>query len=292
MNNDLNASIKQKILQAQRNEITEHVIYKQLASFVKIKEHSDILNKISQDELSHYNFFKAFTGEDIHPDTGKIFIFVSIAKIFGLNFGLKLLENGEGLAQDAYDRIKQISPEVQGIIEEEEKHEHQLITLINEERLKYISSIVLGLNDALVELSGALVGFTLALQNTRLVGIVGLITGIAGALSMAASEYLSTKHEETDKNPLKACIYTGITYIATVVLLVAPYFIFKQIFFCLFLVLVSVLSLILIFTYYISVAKGLNFKKRFAEMAGISLTIAVINYLIGITIRKVFGIDI
>jgi VIT1/CCC1 family predicted Fe2+/Mn2+ transporter len=86
----------------------------------------------------------------------------------------------------------------------------KLISLIDEERLKYVSSMVLGLNDALVELTGALTGLTLALQNPRLIAIVGFITGIAASMSMAASEYLSTKQEDTEKNPLKASVYTGL----------------------------------------------------------------------------------
>lgn len=284
--------LKKQILAIQKNEISEQVIYKKLASLAGTKEHREILERIAQEELKHYDSFKGLTHEDVETDKLKIFIFTAIAGIFGLNFGLRLMEGGESSAQGVYDKLRQISPEIENIIEEEEKHEQQLIDLIDEERLKYVSSMVLGLNDALVELTGALVGFTLALQNTKLVAIVGLITGIAGAMSMAASEYLSTKQEDTHKNPLKACIYTGVAYIGTVLLLVSPYFIFKNIFFCLTLVLISAILIILIFTYYISVAKGLNFKKRFLEMAGISLGIAAIIYFIGLAIRGIFRIDV
>lgn len=198
----------------------------------------------------------------------------------------------EELAQDAYAELKALSPEVSRIIDDEEKHEKELIDLIDEESLMYASSVVLGLNDALVELTGALVGFTLALQKTHLVAIVGLITGIAAALSMAASEYLSTKQEETKKDPVKACIYTGIAYCSTVALLISPYLIFKNIFVCLSLVVIFALLVILVFTFYISVAKGLKFKARFMEMAGISLGIAGINFLIGLGIRKWIGVDV
>jgi VIT1/CCC1 family predicted Fe2+/Mn2+ transporter len=52
------------------------------------------------------------------------------------------------------------------------------------------------------------------------------------------------------------------------------------------------LLLIFIFTFYISVSKGLNFKKRFLEMAGISLGVAVINFSLGLVIRNVFGIEV
>lgn len=280
------------VLKIQKGELTEHIIYKKLAKIVKNKGHSELLDKISKDELDHYNVFKSLTGKEILPDKFRIFLYFFMARFLGLNFSLKLMESGEDLAQDIYKDLIAISPEVESIIREEEKHEKELIGLIDEERLKYISSMVLGLNDALVELTAALAGFTLALQNGRLIGVVGLITGIAASMSMAASEYLSTKQEETDKDPIKASIYTGIAYICTVILLVTPFFFFKNIFFSLTLVILFALLVIFIFTFYISVAKGLNFKKRFIEMAGLSLSIAAMTFFIGLAMRKIFGVDI
>ena len=280
------------VLKIQKGELTEHIIYKKLAGIIKNIEHSELLEKISREELEHYKVFKSLTGVESSPDKFRIFLYVFIARLLGLNFGLKLMESGEDLAQDIYKGLISISPKVESIIREEEKHEKEIIELINEESLKYISSMVLGLNDALVELTAALAGFTLALQNGRLIGVVGLITGIAASMSMAASEYLSTKQEETDKDPVKASVYTGIAYICTVILLVFPYFIFKNIFFSLGLVVVMALFIILIFTFYISVAKGLDFKKRFIEMAGLSLSIASATFFIGLAIRKVFGVEI
>jgi VIT1/CCC1 family predicted Fe2+/Mn2+ transporter len=288
----LTQELKKNVLKAQRNEITEYFIYHQVGQTLKDKGRAAILEKISRDELSHYEFWKGISGEDVEPDRLKILFYVWVARIFGITFGLKLLENAEALAQDFYVKLRDVSPAVSRLIDDEEAHEKELIDLVDEEGLMYVSSVVLGLNDALVELTGALVGFSLALQKTRLVAIVGLITGIAAALSMAASEYLSTKQEETKKDPLKASIYTGIAYCFTVALLISPYLIFKNIFVCLSLVVLFALLAIFIFTFYISVAKGLKFKARFMEMAGISLGIAGINFLIGLAIRKWIGVDV
>lgn len=288
----LNQGLKRKVLKAQRSEITDHIVYKKLSAIVKIKKHSEILEKISQEELEHYGIFKDITNQELAPDRLKIFLYVFISKIFGLNFGLRLMENGEDLTQDTYEEIKELSPKIEEIIRDERRHENELLNLIDEERLKYVSSMVLGLNDALVELTGALAGFTLAIQNTKLIGVVGLITGIAASMSMAASEYLSTKQEESEKSPLKASIYTGFAYVGTVMLLIFPYLLFKNIFICLGFVIFNALLVILIFTFYISVAKELNFRKRFLEMAGLSLSIAIINFFIGLIIRKVFGVEV
>ncbi len=246
---------------------------------------------IAREEKIHYDFFKELTQLDVAPHYLKARFYFLLAKVLGLNFALKSMERAEELTQNTYAQIKEIAPQIDTFLKNEKEHEKKLISLIDEERLKYISSVVLGLNDALVELSGALVGFSLALQKSRLVAIVGLITGSAAALSMASSEYLSIKHEEGSKNPLKASIYTGFSYICAVLVLVTPYFLFKDILFPLGLVIVDMLLLIFFFTYYLSLAKGYKFKERFVEMAGLSLGIALINFAIGLIIRLVFGIN-
>lgn len=290
--NNLPEELKMKIIKSQQGELNEYHIYQNLAKFIKNQEHSKVLLHIADEEMSHYNFFKKLSGQKLVPNRFTVSFYIFLSQLFGLNFGLKLMERGEDLAQKAYDEIRKVAPAIDGIIQDENRHERELITLIQEERLKYVSSIVLGLNDALVEISGALVGFSLALQKAQIVGIVGLITGIAGSLSMGASSYLSAKEEASEKVPIKSGLYTGIAYLGTIILLVLPYFLLQHIFVCLTLTVITALFLIFFFNYYVSVAKGLKFKDRFLEMAGISLAVAVINFLIGIVMRKVFGIEV
>ncbi len=183
-------------------------------------------------------------------------------------------------------------PKVKEIIKEEEQHEKELINLIDEEKLKYMGSVVLGLNDALVELTGALAGLTLALQKTRLIALVGLVTGIAASFSMAASEYLSKKHEESDESPLKSAIYTGFAYIFTVFFLIFPYLIISQVYLCLAFTLFNAILVIIFFTFYTSIAKNIPFFKRFLEMALISLGVAALSFGIGFFIRSFLNVDV
>jgi len=280
------------VLKIQKGELTEHIIYKKLAGIVKNKEHGELLERISREELKHYNVFKSLTGKESSPDNFRIFLYVFIARFLGLNFGLKLMESGENLAQDIYKNLISISPEVELIICEEEKHEKEIIELIDEERLKYIGSVVLGLSDALVELTGALVGLTFALANARVVATAGAITGIAASLSMAASEFLSTKSEGGGKNPIKASVYTGIAYILTVTILILPYLLFSNLLISITVMLMNAVIIIFAFTFYISVAKGLNFRKRFLEMVSISLGVAALSFLIGLGVRAVLKIEL
>jgi VIT1/CCC1 family predicted Fe2+/Mn2+ transporter len=167
-----------------------------------------------------------------------------------------------------------------------------MLGMLDEERLRYIGSVVLGLNDALIELTGALAGLTLALQNKQLIALTGSITGIAAAQSMAASEYLSTKAEGGSQQPLKAAFYTGMTYVVTVVLLIAPYLLLPNYFVSLACTLSTAVLIIALFNFYISVAMDQPFKKRFAEMAILSLGVAGLSFLLGLALRVVLGVEV
>jgi VIT1/CCC1 family predicted Fe2+/Mn2+ transporter len=154
-----------------------------------------------------------------------------------------------------------------------------------------VGSIVLGMNDALVELTGTLAGLTLALQSTRLIAMAGLITGIAASLSMATSEYLSTKSEGGEKDPIKALIYTGCAYVFTVFFLILPYLVLDNFYVCLASTIFNAIVVIFVFTFYVSVAKDLPFRKRFFEMVAISLGIAALSFGIGFIIRSFLNVE-
>jgi len=288
----ISKEMQQKLLIYQRNEITEHHIYAKLARAIKSPENQRILEEIANDELRHYGDWRKHTQQDVKPDKLKIWKYYLISRIFGFTFGIKLMEQGEEDAQENYEQLRGIIEEAATIIRDENEHEDALIELLDEERLRYTGSIVLGLNDALVELTGALAGLTFALQNTRLIALTGLITGIAAALSMGASEYLSTQSEETVKNPVRASIYTGSAYVVTVFVLILPYLVLENLYDCLACTLAAAVLIIGFFNYYISVAKGVPFKRRFFEMTGLSLGVAALSFFIGFIIRSFLGVDI
>jgi VIT1/CCC1 family predicted Fe2+/Mn2+ transporter len=283
---------KKMILKAQKNEITEYLIYKKLAGKVKDNGNKEILIQIAEDEKKHYDMFKEHSETEVKPNKIMVWFYYLTARVLGLAFGLKLMEKGEELAQINYDKLSNEIPEAKDIEKDENRHEMKLLNMIREEKLSYVGSIVLGLSDALVELTGALAGFTFALQNGQLIAVAGLITGVAASLSMAASEYLSTKSEESELSPVKSSIYTGIAYFLTVIFLIFPYLVLSSPFVALIWTLVNAIIIILIFTFYISVAKDLSFKHRFSEMAAISLGVALISFGIGFLIRNFIGIDI
>jgi len=280
------------LLGYQRDEITEHHIYRRLADMQKSSENRRVLERIADDEKRHHEQWKTYTGEDVLPNRLKIWTYGWICRIFGLTFGLKLMERGEAAARQSYAGLPLAVHEARAIALEEGDHEDKLLAMLDEERLRYVGSIVLGLNDALVELTGALAGLTLALQNTKLIALTGSITGIAAAFSMSASEYLSTKTEGSGQNPFKAALYTGVAYMLTVVLLILPYLLLSNFYAALTCTLLTNASIIALFNYYISVAKKQPFRKRFAEMAGLSMGVAAFSFLVGLVLRAFLGVEV
>ena len=281
------------IRRMQQNELDEGIIYKNIAAFAKGRENRRTLLRLAKEENAHCQVWKSYTGEELQPNKGKILFYTLIARIFGFTFAVKLMERGEGNAQIEYSRLEAEVPESAAIREQEEEHEQALLAMLDEERLQYVGSMVLGLNDALVELTGSLAGFAFALQNNRLIALSGLIVGISATFSMASSEFLAARSEgRTDA--LKSCSYTGVAYLLTVIALIAPYLLLPATAFvpALILMLGVVIAIIAGFTYYTSVAQDQPFKRRFAEMAIISVSVAVLSFVVGVLAKKFLGVEL
>lgn len=289
----LQESTKQTLIEMQTGELTEYYVYTDIAKTVKDPKNKEILERIGREEKAHSEIWKKYTQTEVKPNRRKILWYGLLNRIFGFTFTLKLMEMGEDNAHLVYSSIVSEVPEAKSIAQDEQHHESELIGLLDEERLQYVGSMVLGLNDALVELTGTLAGLSLALQNTKLIALSGLVTGISATLSMMSSEYLSAR-SDGEEHPFKAASYTGIMYVVAVTLLVLPYLIFDSghYLYALGTMLVIVVLIIFVFTYYVSVAQDLNFKKRFAEMVTISLSVATVAFIIGLIVKNVLGIEV
>ena len=281
------------IKKMQQNELTESVIYEEIAKFAKGEENKEVLLRLAQEEKAHYEIWKKYTGIGMKPQKGKVFRYKLLARIFGFTFAVKLMENGEEAAQEEYTLVAEEVEESTFIRQQEKEHEEALLEMLDEESLQYVGSMVLGLNDALVELTGSLAGFTFALQNTRLIALSGLIIGISATFSMASSEFLAARSEGRD-DALKSCSYTGTAYLITVILLIAPYLLFGSASYipALICMLLIVILIIAGFTYYTSVAQDQPFKLRFWEMALISVGVAVVSFVVGILAKRFLGVDL
>jgi VIT1/CCC1 family predicted Fe2+/Mn2+ transporter len=276
----------------QKNEITDHYVYKNLSGRVGGVRNRRVLCQIADDEMRHYNVWKSYTGKEISPGRFKVWFYSVVSMLFGFTFGIKLMEKAEHRAHALYSRIPGSFKEINGIIRDEEEHEQALMSLMDEDRLKNTGSIVFALNDALVQLLGVLAGLTLVLPSATLVAKTATITGFAAALSMAATGYLSAKSDPVGKNPFVVAFYTAVAYIAIVLALVSPYLFLDNSYLSFGLAFFGAVVIIGLFNFYISVLREETFKSRFLEMIGLSFTVAALSFLAGYAIRFAFDLSV
>jgi VIT1/CCC1 family predicted Fe2+/Mn2+ transporter len=274
------------------NEATDAALYTALAARAKSPANRSILRKIADDEKKHMALWAELSRSPARANRRKVFAYSLLSRLFGITFTINLMESGEVDAVKAYTELGEHVPVALSVLDDESRHEAELSAMIVEDGLSYISSMILGLNDALVELTGALAGFTLALDNNALIGLAGFITGVAATLSMAASEYLSKKADGNERQPLKAATYTGLAYMFTVALLLLPYGVLSSPMLALMFCLVNAGLIILGFTYFVAVVRKESFLKGFREMICISFSVAFISFLIGWGARVWLNLDV
>ncbi len=281
------------VLKSQKDEQMGAQLYAFMARREKKPENRALLEQMAQDEAAHAAVWQSVSGQKTRPSRLRIGWLKLVTVLLGFTFTLKLLHRDEIAAIAQYETMKDELPDASRVQGDEMRHERQLIDMLDEERLQYVGAMVLGLNDALVELTGTIAGLSFAMQNTRLVALSGSITGITASLFMEASNFLAER-ANGNPNALKCCLYTGVAYVVTVVLLVLPYLLLPNSLWlaALITMLAVVVLIILFFNYYLSVAKDLPFARRFGEMCLISLGVAAIAFVIGLAAKALLGVDV
>ena len=107
MNKTISDAALSVIKKMQQNELTESVIYQEIAKFAKGDENKKTLLRLASEEKAHYEIWKGYTGIEMKPQKGKVFKYKMIARIFGFTFAVKLMENGEENAQSEYELLAQ-----------------------------------------------------------------------------------------------------------------------------------------------------------------------------------------
>lgn len=154
-----------------------------------------------------------------------------------------------------------------------------------------IAGIVLGINDGLIELTGALVGLSFALRDAKIVALTGLITGVAASLSMAASAYMHAR-QEVGTDAAATAFYTGISYLVVVAFLVAPFFVFPNVARAVPVMLAVALLIIVAVSSYTARYHERRFTKELGLMLAFSLGVAAITFVIGQVLKRIIGIEI
>ena len=136
---NINEKTRKALLRFQQNEITESLLYTQLAAIEKDPSNKEVLLQIANDEKGHYTILKKYTGQEISPNKLRVTKYYWLARILGITFAIKLMEDSEESAKNDYASYDEY-PDLQQIARDEDEHEQRLIALINEERLEYMGS--------------------------------------------------------------------------------------------------------------------------------------------------------
>jgi VIT1/CCC1 family predicted Fe2+/Mn2+ transporter len=289
---NISPGVYKKLLSFQKTELNDSLLYENIAKRQKEESNKTVLMTLARSERRHYDIWKSYTGREARPNLPQLYWHIFLCRILGATFTVKFLEKNEYAVTESYRLLVKEIPEIPAIIAEEEEHENRLMAMIDEERLHYAGAMVLGLNDALVELTGTIAGLTFALASARLTALSGIITGISATLSMAASNYLAERADGNQK-ALKSSVYTGTAYLVTVTLMVLPYLLLPDAMYIAAFAAMLIIAALIIFTFnfYLAVAQSLSFWRRFGEMAVISLSVAAVSFVIGLLAKSLLGIE-
>lgn len=101
----MDPELTHRLLGFQKSEKTEYHIYSRLSRKIGEGENRRVLRRIADNERRHHGFWKRYTHREVTPNRVRVFWFVFIARIFGLNFGIKLLERGNRQRQVDLARV-------------------------------------------------------------------------------------------------------------------------------------------------------------------------------------------
>lgn len=200
---------------------------------------------------------------------------------------------------------------VRAILEDELRHEEAIVAKGVERRMnpERIRDIFLGFNDGLVEMLGAVSGFTAAFADKSSVMIAGFTVAVAGALSMAAGVFVSTgsekeiKHTEARKGqflggtrgdlPVDSAfgnaMVVGISYIlGSMVPLLPAGFLPGGILTSMVMSAIVVVSI----SYVLAFISGMDIRKRIVINVMLIALAVLVSYGIGLAARSVFGISV
>jgi VIT1/CCC1 family predicted Fe2+/Mn2+ transporter len=207
------------------DELLDFTLYERLSKRAKKnRAFSENLSQLSATEKRHFEFWKKYVpGEKPRYSKAKLYLVLFFYRVFGITFAIRYLERHESKTIKEYKSVESLVPaedrtEFDTVIKDEEQHERDLASGVESSSVRYISFVVLGLADALVEISGIHAG-SLGIYNvTEIAGLAGIIAGAAASLAMASAAYAQAKQGFKGSAKLSA-IYTGVSYFVTAVFL-------------------------------------------------------------------------
>lgn len=297
------AELERVALEQARDELFAFRLYSALAERLPKGSSRKMLTELATQERSHVDFWVGVADLDegqLKPSRVKHWLLVTASIVLGPAFTIRWLERGEDKAIEVYKGLLEDGKLTQAqrrsvskMLREEQEHEQLLESGVEDERRLYLGAAVLGLNDALVELTGGLTGLVASISDPKLIGFAALVVGVAASMSMAASNFLSINiGEESELRPAKAAAYTGVAYIVVVVGLVLPFFLLSDRRVALAVSWVLAIGIIAAFSFYSSVMQSRSFWRRFGLMLMLGVGVALISFGIGHALGSIIGIEL
>jgi len=281
-----------------KNEFLDYRLYKSMAKSEQNPHNKEMLEKLAEQEHTHYLFWKKFSADtkgDPYVSPWFFFRFNLMKKVLGLTFTIKFLERHEGDVIKDYEKVSEKLSEndkagLKKIIGDEKEHEKFFITQLKETVIKYIGFIALGLADAIVEISGTHTGFLGVTNSTLFAGVSGLIVGFAAAISMASASYIQAK-QDLERSAVISAAATGISYIIAVIILAVPYFLSSNMCIAFIISIINGIILITFLTFYTTIVFDRRFWKDFIETTSLMLITAAATFLLGSILGKAFHLQ-
>ncbi|MGD0318743.1 MAG: hypothetical protein ABSB56_03490 [Nitrososphaerales archaeon] len=278
------------------HEFTDAKLYERLSKTVSsASPFAGVLMQLSATEHRHCEFWKKYAPEEEPKmDRLKLYWILLLRRVLGLTFASRFLDRHESSVVKEYRALAGLIPEAdkaafEEMVADEQEHEKEFAQKIESSAIRYISFVVLGLADALVEITGIHAG-SLGIYNlTEYAGLAGVTAGAAASLAMASAAFAQAKQGFQGSAKLSA-VYTGISYFITAIILAAPYFLTPSMIYALGTSLFLAVVILALISYYSTVISGKPFLRDFLEMLLIMFGVTVALYLFGHFIRVSTGI--
>jgi VIT1/CCC1 family predicted Fe2+/Mn2+ transporter len=278
------------------DEYSDHTLYDRLSKTVDSDSPFAVaLKELSATELRHYEFWRKYVpGEKPKLANGKLYWVLFLRRILGLTFASRYLDRHESNVIAEYKGlVGLIPPEDRGAFDEmvadEQDHEKAFAQRIESSAITYISFVVLGLADALVEITGIHAGSLGIYNRTEIAGLAGVIAGAAASLAMASAAFAQAK-QGFKGSARRSATYTGVSYFVTAIILAGPYFLTRNMIYALSVSLTLAVLILAFTTYYSTVISAKPFLKDFVEILAIMFAVTVILYVFGYFVRVETGI--
>lgn len=150
---------------------------------------------------------------------------------------------------------------------------------------------MLGMHDALVEITGIIAGLAFAIDSRRVIVMTASIAAVAASLSMAAANYMAQR-TENNSNAFICALYTGAMYIATSAAIILPFCIVKNHGTAIAVMAMIAIGIIFTFNLFIGRDGNRSFFERFFEMLFVCIGVSVASFTIGQLAKYFLGVNI